>query len=172
MTLGLARGVVLLAEHDATWADEFRGESARLRAALGGMRCEIEHIGGTAVRGLRAKPILDIALGYTPPTELQGLRAVLERLRYEYRGDFGDEGGHVFVRGVADRRTHHLHAVRLRGSQWSAYLKLRNLLRSDAAARELYTTAKNQLALEFANDRKAYTRGKTAIVQRLLGGSY
>lgn len=172
MTLGLARGVVRLAEYDARWADEFREERARLSVGLGDAGYEIEHIGSTAVRGMRAKPIIDIALGYAPGMNLEDLRAVLDRLRYEYRGDSGDEGGRVFVRGAQSCRTHHLHAVPLHGAQWSAYLRLRDLLRSDARARALYAAAKDQLAVEFADDRKSYTAGKTTIVQRLLGGSY
>jgi GrpB-like predicted nucleotidyltransferase (UPF0157 family) len=172
MTLGLMRGVVRLAEHDSTWADEFRHERCRLSAALSDTCCEIEHIGSTAVRGMRAKPILDIALGYAVSTKLEELAGALERLRYEYRGDSGDKGGHVFVRGTGDRRTHHLHAVLLYGAQWSAYLTLRDLLRSDARARAFYSSAKDGLALQFENDRRSYTDGKTAIIQRLLGGSY
>jgi GrpB-like predicted nucleotidyltransferase (UPF0157 family) len=172
MRLGLSRGLVRLAEHDAEWADEFREEQGRLSAVLAEMRCQLEHIGSTAVPGMRAKPILDIALGYAMSTKAEELKISLERLRYEYRGDSGDQGGQLFVRGTPDCRTHHLHAVPLHGAQWLAYIELRDLLRSDARARAFYASTKDQLALQFANDRKAYTDGKTAIVQRLLEGSY
>jgi GrpB-like predicted nucleotidyltransferase (UPF0157 family) len=168
VTLGLIRGLVALADHDDTWREAFLAERDRIGAALEGFGCEIEHVGSTAVPGIPAKPILDIALGCPPKTDPLSLKARLEDLGYIYRGDAGDSGGHVFVRGTEAVRTHHLHVVALQGEQWAAYLALRDLLRSDAKSRELYAAAKRTLARRFKDDRKSYTDGKAGTVQQLL----
>jgi GrpB-like predicted nucleotidyltransferase (UPF0157 family) len=168
MALGLTRGEVSLAEHDDGWGAEFTLERRRIGAALGALGCEIEHVGSTAVPGIPAKPILDIAVGCPSQTNPQLVRDALEALGYVYCEDLGESGGHLFARGVARVRTHHLHVVPLRGDQWQSYLSLREFLRADGHARELYAAAKRALAVRFKDDRKSYTEGKASTVQQLL----
>src|SRR4051812_41244312 len=55
-------GRILIVDYDASWPEQFRREAARIRAALGDGALQVEHIGSTAVRGLAAKPIVDILL--------------------------------------------------------------------------------------------------------------
>ena len=57
--------------HHAEWAEAFLEENARLLHALSHLSCEIEPIGSTAVPGLHAKPILDIAIGL--PNRIEAL---------------------------------------------------------------------------------------------------
>jgi GrpB-like predicted nucleotidyltransferase (UPF0157 family) len=172
--LGLAHDLVLLTDHDDSWHAEFFAERERIGAGIEGLGCEMEHVGSTAVPGLAAKPILDIAVGCPPETAPLLLTDRLEDLGYVYRGDFGDSGERLFVRGIGALRTHHLHVVAPQGDQWTAYLALRDLLRADANSRDLYASVKRTLARRFKDDRKSYTDSKSATVQQLLlkaGGS-
>ena len=169
MTLGLLRETVDLAHYSSEWPREFAAEATRLQSALESWPCVIEHIGSTAVPGLAAKPILDIAVGTTTVFDVVELQRALEALGYEYRGDAKDEGGHVFVReshpGI---RTHHVHVVPYGSTQWKAYLALREWLRSNVSARTTYQAAKLALAAAHPNNRRAYTSAKAAIVASLL----
>jgi GrpB-like predicted nucleotidyltransferase (UPF0157 family) len=169
MSLGLFRETVDLAPYSSEWPREFDSEATRLSSALASLSCAIEHIGSTAVPGLAAKPILDIAVGAPPAAPFDEIRLSLERLGYEYRGDAKDEGGHVFVRETQPRlRTHHLHVVAYEGSQWKAYLSFRDWLRHNASARTAYQAAKQALASEHQHDRRAYTAAKAGIIASLL----
>jgi GrpB-like predicted nucleotidyltransferase (UPF0157 family) len=168
VALGLAPGSVRLQEHDETWSVAFAAERERLNAALAGHGCVVEHIGSTAVPSLLAKPILDIAVGCPESTSATGVGAILETLGYEYLGDFGNEGGRIFVRGSDGHRTHHVHVIKLTDPQWSAYLELRDLLRKDADARDAYAAEKLVLAATFSGDRASYTAAKTGVIKRLL----
>lgn len=170
--LGLRYGTVRLAPHSAMWARAFDMERARLAHALSRWGCEIEHVGSTAVPGLPAKPILDIAVAFPPAVPVAPLIAALTRLRYQYRGDFGSNGGHLFVREARPHvRTHHLHLVARDDPQWSAYLLFRELLRNSAAARRAYLREKRVLAARYARNREAYTDGKDDVVRRLLAAA-
>jgi len=167
--LGLRHGTVELVAYRPEWAEAFREERIRLGRALSRLRCRVEHVGSTAVPGLLAKPILDIAVGIAAGQAVEGVIAALRGLSYEYRGDAGAEGGHVLVRGPEPLvRTHHVHVVDLGGAQWTSYLRFRDLLRRDPDARERYSTAKAALARRSPADREAYTASKDAIVHRLL----
>ena len=167
-SLGLEYGTIRLVDHDPRWSEAFVVERASLVACLDGLGCRIEHVGSTAVAGLRTKPILDIAVGLPESGDLDACIERLQRLGYDYRGDAGQDGGHVFVRPKGRVRTHHVHVVPFDGPQWRNYLALRDLLRGDPRARTEYAEAKDRLALVFADDRKAYQDGKTAVVEALL----
>jgi GrpB-like predicted nucleotidyltransferase (UPF0157 family) len=173
VTLGLRRGAVDIVPYSSDWPRAFADEAARLQNALTGWACTIEHIGSTAVPGLAAKPILDIAVGVQAPIELDTLQRSLATLGYEYRGDAGDEGGHVFVReSQPGTRTHHVHVVSQGSSQWQDYVGLRNWLRNNAQARSSYEAAKRALASEHQDDRRAYTAAKASIIARLLADAH
>ncbi len=60
---------ISLADYDERWPRLYEEERAALRAVLAGIPVrDIEHIGSTAVPGLRAKPTIDILmLGETAP---------------------------------------------------------------------------------------------------------
>ncbi len=166
--LGLKYGTVRLVDHDTSWSQAFANEHALLHEAFKGLDICIEHVGSTAVPGLPAKPILDMAVGITTLADIPACIARLQQLGYEYRGDAGPHGGHLFVRAIGDIRTHHLHVVLLDGPAWRGYLGLRDLLRTDPVAREQYATGKAELARRFADDRKAYTQAKEPLVGGLL----
>ena len=166
--LGLDKEAVELVAYRPEWKRAFLDERERLRKVLHA-NISIEHVGSTAVPGLPAKPILDIAVGLTSDTTLEGIIAAVERLEYIYRGDAGDDGGHVFVRESEPLvRTHHVHVVHLDGPQWRAYLVLRDFLRKSPEARASYAAEKAALALRHPHDRAAYTVGKSEMVSKLL----
>ena len=62
-TLGLKHGLNLLVDYDPRWPGAYAAEKERILAALGDRVMAIEHYGSTAIRGLRAKPIVDILVG-------------------------------------------------------------------------------------------------------------
>jgi GrpB-like predicted nucleotidyltransferase (UPF0157 family) len=164
-------GTVELAPSDPDWPRRFELLAGELRRALGPDATAIEHVGSTAVEGLQAKPILDIAVGLASEAEADRVIETLEGLGYDFRGDAGAEGGLVFVLdSIPMRRVAHVHVVRHGDEQWSRYLAFRDRLRSDPAARADYARLKRALANRFPNDRRAYTDGKDAFVAGLLDG--
>lgn len=63
MSLGLKRGVVQLEPHDKQWNEIAVQTIKTLKAILGDDVIDIQHIGSTAILGIKAKPIIDIAIG-------------------------------------------------------------------------------------------------------------
>ncbi len=126
---------------------------ASVAAELEALTPHVEHIGSSAVVGLLAKPIVDLAVGSTDDAQWRDIRARLEALDWIYRGDAGDEGGHVFVLDAREWfRVAHLHVVLHEGMQWQNYLRFRDRLRSDPAARARYEDTKLVLASRHSNE--------------------
>ena len=97
--LGLKHDVNLLVDHDPQWETDFIEERGRISHALGVIARGIEHYGSTAVKGMRAKPILDIMVGVAPFEDWQKCKAPLERLGYDYAANAGVLRHHIFGRG-------------------------------------------------------------------------
>lgn len=166
--LGLEYGTVCLAKARAEWGVLARRLADDVARALSSAAAGVEHVGSTAVPGLVAKPIIDLAAG-VGDARPEAVRQPLERLGYQYRGDAGEHGGLVFV--LDDRPRHrvaHVHVVEYGGSQWRRYLAFRDLLRSDASARAAYARLKIGLARTYPDDRKAYQDAKDGLVRDLL----
>ena len=167
--LGLDYGTVRLTPARTEWAAIAEELVAVIDEALGEQVVAVEHVGSTAVPGLAAKPILDIAVGVGDEVPGEAVKERLEVLGYEFRGDAGDSGGLVFV--LSDRPAHrvaHVHVVEHGGSQWHRYVAFRDLLLKHESARAIYERTKGQLAERFPNDRKSYQAGKEEVVRSLL----
>lgn len=141
----------------------------RVTNVLDGVTAHVEVIGSSSVLGLMAKPIIDLAVGLTVDQPLPPITTRLEADGWIYRGDAGDDGGHVFVLEARPwHRVAHLHVASYEGKSWWDYLRLRDLLRQSPDARNRYEAVKVDLAQRDPVDRKAYTIGKTGVVMSLL----
>ena len=66
-----------ISSYDPRWVLQFEAERDRIAQALGELACRIDHNGSTAVRGLEAKPIIDIQVS---AEQLRPIRAYAEPL--------------------------------------------------------------------------------------------
>jgi GrpB-like predicted nucleotidyltransferase (UPF0157 family) len=169
VTIGLKRHTVRVVAHRAEWRVLFERELRALQERIGHLVVDIQHVGSTAVFGLDAKPILDIALAVPTTEDVPRLQRPLgEELGYVYRGDAGD-GGHLFVKESApDIRTHHLHVVAVDDPQWREWLLFRDKLRADETLRARYAQLKRALQERFGEDRRGYTEAKNDFIRGLV----
>ncbi len=173
LRLGVPQGTTLVTPYDPTWADLYEFEAAQLRQWLGPRLAAVHHIGSTAVPGLAAKPIIDLAVGLVPARDgserMQAARH-LERIGYRFLGDRRGLGGYFLEKGPAPLRTH---AVQLHVADSP---ELRRLLRFRAALREIpalaaeYAAIKRGLAATVGDDRRLYLWYKAHWVNGLLLG--
>lgn len=159
--LGLTPGQVELRDHDPRWAELFATTAEHLTDAVQDLGARVEHIGSTAVPGLAAKPILDIAVGAPAPVDTAVYVSRLEAAGFRFQTDLGSYGGLLFLAAdESDQVLSHLHVVDIDDFQWRWYLGFRDALRSDAALRGEYEQLKRQSAGKHAADREQYTQAK------------
>lgn len=166
MALGLATGNVCLREAHEAWAQEFELEKARIIDAIGAYILDIQHVGSTAIRGVPAKPILDILVGIQNFDEATVCVAPLKGIGYDYRQEHGISRRHYFVKG--DPRTHHLHVVQRDSEHWLITISFRDFLKNDPHSAREYAQAKRALAATYSRDRAAYQGEKDNVIESLL----
>jgi GrpB-like predicted nucleotidyltransferase (UPF0157 family) len=164
--LGLEKGIVRLVPYTAEWKRYFELEKAALQAVLAGFILDIQHVGSTSIPGMTAKPIVDIAIAVADFEEARVCIPLVESLGYEYKGEFGIPRRHYFVKG--DPRLFHVHMSEIGSIEWRNTLLFRDYLCSHPDKANEYAQLKQQLALQFPQDREAYLDGKTAFVTRVI----
>jgi GrpB-like predicted nucleotidyltransferase (UPF0157 family) len=164
--LGLEAGIVRLVEYDGRWPALFVAEQQRIREQSGALTLRLEHVGGTSIPGMCAKPIVDIAAGRPRDSSISDYVAALERAGYEHRGERGVPGRQYFRRG--DPRAYHVHLVEEAGPLWRDYLAFRDYLRANAEDARQFAELKRRLAARFFHDREGYMTAKSPHVRELL----
>jgi GrpB-like predicted nucleotidyltransferase (UPF0157 family) len=145
------------------WPLLYVQEAERIREALGSTLRVIEHVGSTAVAGLAAKPVVDIALSVESFDELD--IASLEELGYRYVPEFEDE---LPNRRYFSRPGFHLHAYEQEHDEFLDFLRFREYLRTHEEDAHDYGELKRRLAAEFADRRDEYQAAKAPYIARLL----
>jgi len=158
---------ISLSEYDEGWPALFRREFRRLQAGLGVEPDMLEHIGSTAVPGLRAKPIIDIMLGVARLPPAPKIHSALLGLGYEALGEAGVRGRYAY-RLRAGGYGINVHVVERNAQHWRANIAFRDFLRSDRAACEEYGRAKLAAIEGGAVTLLAYSGKKSELVATLV----
>lgn len=160
---------IALAEPDPAWRDRFAVLHDQILAAVGDRAMAVEHVGSTAVPGLVAKPVIDVALGVRDISEAGQMVPALREIGWAYAENLGEEPDHLFLfRLEGGRRAAHLHLTPHGSTRWQGWLTFRERLRASTPDAAAYTRLKRDLALQHPGDREAYTAGKAAFVSRVL----
>jgi GrpB-like predicted nucleotidyltransferase (UPF0157 family) len=163
------REFLRIVDYDPGWPAEFERERKRLIQALGDLVVAVEHIGSTAVPGLAAKPIIDIAVAVRDLGHADECTPIIEDLGYQ-RHPAGDFEGRLFFRCLAGGvPTHHLSVTERSTDFWRDHLLFRDYLRQHPDAARTYGDLKKRLAAEYGSDRAGYTYAKTSFIEKVVG---
>ena len=159
---------IIFKEHNPAYADWYEEEKVWILPCLApGELFRIQHIGSTAVKGLTAKPTVDILLEITESCRTDRLRERLlqsgrilmnvqeEPLRWVFNKGYTPQGFaekvyHLHVRPAAD---------------WDE-LYFRDYLRENSAVRKEYAALKLRLQKQYEHDRDGYTDAKTGFIRQ------
>ncbi|GGE94434.1 GrpB family protein [Mycetocola zhadangensis] len=158
--------MVTVVPYSSDWPIRFAEQAQRLRAALGTQIIAIEHIGSTAIPGLPAKPVIDIAACTASNIDPFSLGPAIESLGYQEHRT-GPKNHAIFVRGTDSGRTEILHVFSMGEWELCNQRVFRDKLMHDATARERYAALKIYLGATLVAG-KAYTLAKRGLIQDLL----
>jgi GrpB-like predicted nucleotidyltransferase (UPF0157 family) len=157
--------VTILAEYDEAWAAQYAVMAAELREAFGDAVTEVEHIGSTAVPGLVAKPVIDIAARAVSLEVASGKDSQLAFLGFQHE-PAGPPGRRTYTKTQDGVLTSNLHVFS--AEVWDTLNQriLRDHLRATPEAVRRYSELKRRLATEGLSGFD-YTAAKTALIQEL-----
>ena len=164
--IGVPKYKVLLVEHDERWAEEFEKTKLILLNIHGENVVDIQHVGSTAIKGIMAKPMLDIAIVFKSITD--SFFKKMKENGYEYYGEVVT-GKHLYIlRGEGEVSLQHVHCYEEKNlEQFFDQINFRDFIRSHSEYAKEYELLKQELFKIYFNDRKKYTEGKQAFFNKI-----
>lgn len=159
---------VQVVEYDPEWPRVFERIRSYVWPAVRDVALELEHVGSTAVVGLKAKPIIDACIVVGSTKDIPACIERLARIGYVHKGDLGVPGREAFGRPDHLPR-HHLYLSARDSLSLKNHLGLRDYLRSHPEAAREYGELKALLASRHPTDIDSYLVGKSEFILHILG---
>lgn len=158
---------VRIVDHDPAWALRGLDERARIKQALGGLAVSVEHMGSTAVPGLKAKPVIDLLVSVADLEPRSRYVAPLARLGYLFVPNPHSPGFHFFALPHERPREFHAHVCLAGSHDERRHRAVRDYLRAHPAEVVHYAALKRDLLRDHQHDRLAYMAGKDQYLGNL-----
>ncbi len=167
--IGLKRGEVALCEHCPEWKKIAQETINNLKEIFGSNALDIQHIGSTAIPCIKAKPIIDIAVGIRSFDDITEALSILDSNEIYRQSHNRFSGDLLYVINDADgKRTHQIHILIYESPQWWNYVAFRDYMNAFPQKAKEYEKLKVKLARKYPNSQTKYTDGKQQYMKDLL----
>lgn len=155
---------IFLTEHKDCWSEWYQEEKENILMLLS-YNIKINHIGSTAIKGIWAKPIIDILVEVADEAQLNGVTSILQANGYLLMSK--DSARTSLNKGYMENgfaeRVFHIH-IRLYGDNDEVYF--RDYLNAHIDIAKEYEVLKLDLWKRYEHDRDGYTNAKTEFVRK------
>ena len=166
--IGLKRGTVSICEHNSEWGRIASESIIALKMIFGDKAVDIQHIGSTAIPHIKAKPIIDIAVGVRSFAGLEKVKESLLKAGYaEAINRFSGDLLYI-INDAENRRTHQVHVLLHGCEQWHNYVDFRDYMNLFPEKAKEYERLKERLVEECDNVQMRYTDGKREYMTKML----
>ena len=162
---------VELADHNPEWGKIAAHAVERLWRVFGSVAKDIQHIGSTAVKNIKAKPIIDIAVGVEVFDDIESLTPVMEQGGFivEYAVKENEwHGFRVFADAEHSIRTYNIHVIKSNSAKWHEFICFRDYLNLNPHAARKYETLKLKIIEETSGKHSDYKENKHDFIQQVL----
>ena len=159
---------VIVLPYDEAWESAFELIKSEIEAALGDLMLRAEHVGSTSVKGMSAKPCIDIDVVIRDYSVFDDVVQGLNAIGYIHEGDLGIKGREAFK--YADKphlMTHHLYVCPSDSDELHRHVTFRDYLRGNPEAVKRYSQVKEKAAELFPNDIDGYIQYKSSCIEQL-----
>ena len=159
---------VVVLPYDERWLCDFEEIKNELEKALGDLIVGIEHVGSTSVKGLSAKPCIDIDIIIKDYSVFERVAYELGKIGYIHEGDLGIKHREAFK--YTDKhhlKNHHLYVCPSYSAELHRHITFRDFLRKDPDAVRKYSAVKEEAARLFPNDIDKYIEYKSPCIKEL-----
>jgi len=164
----MSSAILNLSKYDPFWIGEYENEKCNILSAISHEIIDIEHIGSTSVKGLGAKPIIDIMVGIANLEDADNLIKPLGSIQYEFvpKPELIDR--RFFRKGLWGQGTCHLHICEFNSTEWVEKILFRDYLRNHPESAIEYYKLKKSLAKKYQFDRQTYTKKKEPFIREII----
>ena len=159
---------VIVLPYDVAWKSAFEAIRAEIQTALGDLMLGIEHVGSTSVKGMSAKPCIDIDVVIRDYSVFDAVVQKLDAIGYIHEGDLGIQDREAFK--YADKphlMLHHLYVCPQYSEELRRHIVFRDFLRKNSEAVKKYSRVKETAAKLFPDSIDQYIEYKSPCIEEL-----
>jgi len=165
MENNLKHRVIDVVDYDPNWINIFETEKILLTSVIGKNAVLIEHIGSTTVKGLAAKPVIDILVEVKNLLDLDKYNEQIATLGFVVKGENGISGRRYFQKG-GQKRSHHVHAFQSGDFNLIRHRAFKEYLIAHPWASSEYGQVKKEARLKSDNNIHIYMALKNEFIQK------
>lgn len=167
--LGLKKGIVELLDYDNDYTRIYLEEKKNLQRLLKGKYIRIEHVGSTAIKNIKSKPIIDILVTCEDLVSFQKfVKDNVESETYTVK-EMADDAEDFLIRKEEDGKVKAFIHVVLHDSKVAKdYILFRNYLNKYPEEAKKYEELKVELLKKYKDDRPKYTEGKNEYIKSII----
>lgn len=159
--------MIAIEKYNPIWEEYFYEFKSTYEDNISDVKYIVEHVGSTSVKGLCAKPIIDIVIVYYQDSDFENLKIQLESIGYKHIGDLGITNREAFKYiGDEKRPKHHLYVCLDGILALRNQILFRDYLRENKDVSSQYCRLKKELAKQY--DRDEYCYYKTEFITGIL----
>ena len=154
-----------IVDYDEKWISQFEEEAEQLSSCFFD-DVKIHHIGSTSIKGMSAKPEIDILIVFPALTNLESIQCKIEALSY-IRGGNLSKGHHFYKKEKNGIRTHKLHICTQGHSTIHENMAFKKHLENNTDDFIAYCNLKKQLATN-GFSMAEYLHAKNPFIKNIL----
>ena len=154
--------------YDPGWESDFNQIKTELENTIGELIVGIEHVGSTAVKGLSAKPCIDIDVIIRDSSVFPIVCSKLAEIGYIHEGNLGIKDREAFrYTDKPHLQLHHLYVCTKDSAELHRHITFRNFLRNNEDAVKMYSSVKEKAAESYPNNIAQYMEYKSSCIESL-----
>lgn len=159
---------VVVLPYDEKWNIEFEEIKKELLEVVDDLVVGIEHVGSTSIKGMSAKPCIDIDIIIRDYSVFDKVKDRLAIIGYIYEGDLGIKDREAFkYDNKPHLQYHHLCVCPKYSKELNRHITFRDYLRNHPEDVKIYSLTKEKGAMLYPNDIDKYIEYKAPIIEEL-----
>ena len=160
--------IVTVSPYTEEWVAAFEKIKGEIMAAVGDLAIGIEHVGSTSVKGLSAKPCIDIDVIIKDYGVFAEVVDRLADIGYVHEGDLGIKDREAFCyTSKPHLMNHHLYVCPEYSEELRRHVAFRDFLRANPEAARRYGEVKVEAARLYPDDIDKYIEHKSHLIEEL-----
>lgn len=157
---------LFLTNFDDNYSKAFKVEKGYLKNILCNHKYVIDHIGSTAIKDIRSRPIIDIAIGAGNVYDQINIKDKLTLSGYTYDNERSTLDCFCFYRVIDKKIYFMIYVMVFNSPSWNLAINMRNYLINNTKAKTRYENAKADLLNGVNNDKATYDKLKKEYIKK------
>ena len=168
-----AKNKYSISEYDPHWVGQFEILKKFLAEIFGSKALQIEHVGSTAIPGMKAKPVIDIFVIAEKMEDFLSEKEKMAAASYEWGNDFIGPNTLLFYKyGPDGEKCENIHVCEKTSPNVRRFLIKRDFLRAFPEKAKEYSDLKEKISHIHPNDYASYKVAKAPFLDQIEPEAY